>query len=294
MIDGGVPSGRETWPADVLESLRVWEQGDVVTAPPFFYFADPARPVWAATVAAAEMTSEPHVVVLDEETSPPYGLITTQSCDICEEDSKKPCRPWVQVAPIYDGRSWAKKMSEGRGPLFLLHIPGLGDDRFWVADLRLEFPIEKGWLASQERLPGFTTEVGRRIIRQRLGRIKDRPAFSREFLFTLCKPLDDFMDLSLEGSEGAGTVAKVRELLVRVDDETRPSTAELCVITTTAATRDLVALFNDWRDTLLQQLEAVGINLLAIRFSRLEDVNAAEYRQMIELWRRSSIGESSD
>jgi hypothetical protein len=53
-------------------------------------------------------------------------------------------------------------------------------------------------------------------------------------------------------------------------------------------------LFNDWRDTLLQQLEAVGINLLAIRFSRLEDVNAAEYRQMIELWRRSSIGESSD
>jgi hypothetical protein len=158
MIDGGVPSGRETWPADVLESLRVWEQGDVVTAPPFFYFADPARPVWAATVAAAEMTSEPHVVVLDEETSPPYGLITTQSCDICEEDSKKPCRPWVQVAPIYDGRSWAKKMREGRGPLFLLHIPGLGDDRFWVADLRLEFPIEKGWLASQERLPGFTCE----------------------------------------------------------------------------------------------------------------------------------------
>jgi hypothetical protein len=293
MIDGGLPSGRDTWPADVLERLLRWEQGDVVAAPPFFYFADPSKPVWAATVAAAEMTSDPHVIVLDEETSPPYGLITTQSCDICEEDSRKPHRPWVQVAPIYDGRSWAKKMKEGRGPLFLLHIPGLGDDRFWVADLRLEFPIEKGWLAGQERVSGFTTDVGRREVRQRLGWLRTRPAFSRVFVAELCRPLGEHVDMLLK-TKSRGIAREVREILVRVDNEARPTTAELCVITVEAASNELKASFNDWRDTIREPLTAGNINLLAIRFSRLEDVNAAEYRQMIELWRPSTGGEATD
>jgi hypothetical protein len=84
MIDRGVPNG-DDWPEGVLDSLRAWEQGDLVAGPPFFYFADPQRPVWEGTRQYTDTSTEPEVILPDEGLCPPYGMVTTQTCEIAEE-----------------------------------------------------------------------------------------------------------------------------------------------------------------------------------------------------------------
>lgn len=102
MINRGIPKSAEEWPNGVLDGLREWEQGDLVASPPFFYFADPSRPVWSATAHFTESSTGPEVILVPDEMMPPYGLVTTQTCDIGEEGRDRPMRPWVQMAPVYE------------------------------------------------------------------------------------------------------------------------------------------------------------------------------------------------
>lgn len=146
MIEDGLPDSREGWPDGVLEAIGTFVLGDVIDGPPIFYFADPRVPVWEATKHA--LIDEADVVVLDGMSK---ALITSQTCDVGEEDADPPMKPFVMVAPVYDAadildggtRSLLKR---GRGPAYLVYLPAL-EPGFWVADLRIELPVEKGWLA---------------------------------------------------------------------------------------------------------------------------------------------------
>src|SRR5919197_3269430 len=101
MIDRGLPNEADEWPDQVLERLAEWEQGDLVARPPLFYFADPSRAIWIVTREYTESSEGPEVIFAPDEMSPPYGVITTQTCDIGEEGRARPVKPWVQVAPVY-------------------------------------------------------------------------------------------------------------------------------------------------------------------------------------------------
>lgn len=82
-----------------------------------FYFADPRRPVWARTRAYAADSQGPEVIEMAEGAGPRYGLITSQTCDIAEEDADRPIRPWVQISPVYDrtdlDSGWRRKLRRG-------------------------------------------------------------------------------------------------------------------------------------------------------------------------------------
>ena len=176
MIDSGVPGSPEEWPNGVLQRLRAFSQGDVIRTPPLFYFADPRRAIWSETQRYLADSDGPEVV-LAEELSPPYGLITSQTCDIAEEDSPRPLKPWVQVAPIFALRGnsgYKKHLRKGAGPAIYIYLPNLPGEEFWVADLRIEVPVEKGWLAYQERLDGFGSEEAQSIVGQRVGWLRER------------------------------------------------------------------------------------------------------------------------
>ena len=76
--------------------------------PPMAYVADPEAPVWAESVRFAEevaMTGdpfEPEIIRFPEQLTPPYGMITTQTCDLVEADADPPGWPWAQLVPVYD------------------------------------------------------------------------------------------------------------------------------------------------------------------------------------------------
>ena len=151
MIDAGVPPVRDDWPGGVLERLREWEQGDLVKDPPFFfYFADPAIPVWEGTKAYSAGSAGAEVVLGPESFHPPYGLVTSQTCDIGEEDSANPIRPWVQIAPVYevtDG-GWKKKLRRGGGPRYWLYVPDMNGDAVLAADSPDRVPRREGMVGA--------------------------------------------------------------------------------------------------------------------------------------------------
>lgn len=289
MIDGGIPAGPAEWPESVLERLRLWEQADVVRQPPLFYFADPLRPVWAATALYADESQGPEIVVAPEGASPPYGLVTTQTCDIAEEDARRPVRPWVQVAPVYSitDKGWRKKLLKGRGPQYWVHLPDLPDEGFWIADLRIEMPVEKGWLALQQRIRGIEDENARRSVGLRIGYLRSRSAFSSDFNRLIYRPLEDRLvgaALDAEAPDDA-TLDEVAEVVVQVDSFSSPSSVFLTILSnlplSTAARQSLEA----WRESIVDEALDAGIDVHPLAFQTFVGTTAAEYRMLTVLWR---------
>lgn len=289
MIDRGVPPGASDWPQGTLEALAAWEQGDVVAKPPFFYFGDPDAPVWQGTKWLAEQgADEPDVVTLVEEDAPPFGMVTSQTCDIVEEDAARPMKPWVQIAPVYSCSEWKKKLIKGRGPAYLLSLPQLRADPgkgVWVVDLRLEFPVEKGWLAKQPRLECFPDEESKRAVGQRVAMLRSRPAFSPSMSSVhraLTRAIESWPD-----DEDIDDLAPLDEVAVHIDNHLRPTVAQLVFLTAGGTLDERVReKLEEWWESLRPDAAAAGLNLLTLDFRNVESVSLADYRRMTALWSR--------
>ncbi len=285
MIDSGVPP-KDQWPEGILDSLSSWEQGDLVRQPPLFYFADPSAPIWEPTRAYTEDSVESEVILPSEEYLPPYGLVTTQTCDIAEEDSNRPIRPWVQVAPVYQLTNWKrKKLEDEKGPRYWLLVPDMPQDGIWVADFRIEIPVEKSWLAQQARVQGFADEESKRGVGRRVAWLRGRPAFSRELnavhedLFKTFQQVEtDQPDLHEE------LMDKLEEVVVEVDSYLAPSSVQIVFLTSSLLPRECRERLEQWRDSAAEFAEASGLVLHALDFRTLESVSVLEYRRMERIW----------
>ena len=131
MIPRGIPKSRDEWPDGLLEHLRDFRQGDIVASVPLHYWGDPANAVFELTREYEGQGDGVCTMMVD------FGLITTQTCDIGEEDSPRPERPWVQIAPVYnamaeiDGQrvlnGGERKLIEQGRRQHLLRVAELGD-----------------------------------------------------------------------------------------------------------------------------------------------------------------------
>jgi hypothetical protein len=77
-----------------------------------------------------------------------------------------------------------KLLRQGRFRRSLLHVPAVTPG-FYVADFRISFPVEKGWLARQAKVDGFSTEELRQRVGDRLALLSGRPAFAGSFVATI-------------------------------------------------------------------------------------------------------------
>src|SRR5579862_1980126 len=109
MIDAGIG---QPWPEPVLAAVNRFKQGDIIERPPIFYAAVTAYAISDRTKLLGQPSSEPDLVNLDPTDVPPYGLITTQTCDLAEE-SLKPKQPWFHVVPVYDAEPMAPRDQQG-------------------------------------------------------------------------------------------------------------------------------------------------------------------------------------
>ena len=91
MIDEGL---EQPWPEPVPPASESFLQGHLIEQPPLFYAADLRHPIWRTTRLIADQTSEAErgedFVDLAPEDRPPYGIITTQSCDLSEVETHVP------------------------------------------------------------------------------------------------------------------------------------------------------------------------------------------------------------
>jgi hypothetical protein len=284
-IDDGLPASHANWPVGVLEALRPFAQGHVVANPPLFYYADPSRPIWARTAAYTADATGPEIVEAGDQTAPRYGLITSQTCDISEEDAERPIRPWVQVAPIYnrtDLNSGAQTLlRNGKGPRHLLHLPALPQG-FWVADLRIEVPVEKGWLATSKPIDGFGDETKQRAVGERVALLRSRPAFAGRFVDAVQRPLVAALK-NLRATDRAlydRMDVQVDEVCVQLDSLLDPSQARVVLLCETDPDPDVREWWEQWWDRAVPTANAAGINLHAFAVRLLSEMTVTEYRRM--------------
>ena len=184
-ISNGLPKSRAEWPPEVLEACRSFACGDVVETPPYFYYADAKYAVMQRTGDYFDAAYSGAEIIDAADWAAPFGVITTQTCDLGEIDFDPPVFPFISVSPVFDAAesldgSSRKLLREGKriGPF--LHLPLVTERRsgFWVADFRLEVPIEKSWLVGKEPIKGFATETDARLVPDALHDLRSRPAWA--------------------------------------------------------------------------------------------------------------------
>jgi hypothetical protein len=277
VIDNGL---LPKWDPAVANAVGRFDQGDIVERPPFFYASVPSRGVWSTTTLLADQIGEGEdaVIEVDPQDRPPYGVITSQGCDIADTSRK----PWVQVAPVYeaaavitDDSRLADVRRDAVPHLVLLDPPRL--DGLWVADLRIEMPIEKSWLAEREPIIGFEGEEGRRRFAQRLAGRLERPALPDEIHEAVVRPLRRWL-------ERAG--ARISQALATSGVEFRLSVqsfvdqgyeCRLLVMGRHAEVPPVVvdALEKWWLR--FAELDDSRVHVLGSRYCESEELNAREY-----------------
>lgn len=303
MIPAQLPKDRDAWPPGVLEDLRQFRQGDVVAELPYFYWGEPTKPVLELTARYGEEGEG----IVEAASRFAYGLIATQTCDIGEEDADRPGQPWVHLCPVYDGaRTYRPNdlpsetpeaglpkllhggerslIEQGRSQRYLW-LPALPAEGFWVADLRLLLPVEKGWLAGRERIQPFRDEAERVEVGRRIAWIHDRPAFDGRFVRAVQQPLvDDLRSLRRERRDLFDRLSgQVAEIGVSTDRNLVIDVAELLVLGNAPMDDDVIEWFEDWWTTSAERATEEGFRLLPLRRVLLDDLPASEYRRLTRL-----------
>jgi hypothetical protein len=270
-----------------LEVVRVaaaaFRQGDLVERPPFFYAANSEYPVWGLTKSAADAGDDRELLELHEDDRPEYGIITTQSCDLTEEGVDRPKKPWLQVAPLVDahvlGSNLVHDVQRGRVRyLYLVPAPGLGD---WVADLRIEVPLEKSWLVGRVPIAGFASLEEYQQFTRRLGHLRARAAIESGVCIDLVNDLR--ARLASRAIDVLAVLNGVSRVMLRVIGErAAPSAIQLVVASPTDPPDPAVeAFFEQWHDDFGRAVFGRGIALLPVVYQ--EKFSPDEYERLVVL-----------
>ncbi len=279
MIDGRLP---EPWPAEVIDAMRQWRQGYVVERAPFFYQPSVAHPVWRVAIDADDVDDDTPIV-LDVGDRPPFGLITTQTCDLFEES--RPRQPWFAVAPVYDygpllRSGQLRQLQRGQmGHLILLTAGWLPPGQ-WVADLRIEVPVEKGWLVGRDPRPGFASQHEFQRVAARLASRRGRPALSPQLSAALTAPLREWL-------QGGGRASRegIDSIRARVaGDPAESNQAEvLVIIGDEGLASEELERWREWERGVIAKAADAGVQLIPFRYGSLDRFTARDVETSLRL-----------
>jgi hypothetical protein len=271
----------------VLEAVSRFKQGDVVEAPPFFYCAAPRYGLWELSGLADDPAAPQEVLELAPEDGPPYGLITTQTCDLYEQ-SPRPKQPWIKIAPVYDmggalDKGQRKQVANHEiGHLVMLTGNNLPSG-LWIADLRIEVPVEKGWLVGREPITAFETEDDYLRLARRLARRADRPALDNAVSICVVRSLREQLG-KLGKAERASLTGEIRELRLAITGpRLTPSAARLIIIAHDTPSERVKEWFDEWWEAAREGCHAIGVTLLGNRYATMASLTAADYDTAVAL-----------
>jgi hypothetical protein len=269
----------DIWDAEVIKATARFDQGDLVERPPFFYAGRPAYGVVQTTraLAADVEPDEALVIELDPLDGPPYGVLTSQGCDIADSARK----PWVQVAPVYpfaglaDGdRRLADIRRDSVPHLVLLEPPSL--DGLWIADLRIEMPVEKSWLVAQEPIAAFTCEDDRRRFRRRLAGRLERPALPDVVHDLVVRPLRRVLDRANAALRtDLGDAGVEFRLAVRTHPDDTYECRLLVIGRRAPVPESVIETLDTWWQGLPKN--EVTVTLLACHYSTSDEISMRQY-----------------
>ena len=327
MIDGGLT---QPWPPEVMDAARLFQQGDLIVRPPIAYAAALEYPIWSLTrlEAAAgaeggaperaegdgadpgpeevdgEADPEPNggppappvtaYLGLDPADVPPFGIITTQTCDIAEDrEDSVPLQPWFEIAPVYTCAEDDKLAKRE----YIYRLDDFDPSRFgfdptpdgerWVADLRLRPALEKSILAGREPIDPFADEERPRIaFGVWLGQRIARAALAG----TVNEAIEQTLDTHRRKT-GKRVGKRVYKMRIDITQGTRlkPRAVRLHAVCRPheeglITDEEMTEWFESgWEETRKDAEEQHGINLLKPRIHKADAMDVEEYDWLVEI-----------
>lgn len=270
MIDSDI---RHPWPEAVTACLPLLRQGMIVERPPLTYVASPRHWLWALSNTGEDLPADEDIIA--DEDGPPYGIITTQTCDI-DEQRPEPRQPWVQIAPVYDIAPPARDSHQSL-PQYLVQLtPTDLPAARWVCDLRIEVSVEKGWLVGKPAYRGFQSEAEFGAFSERLAWRRSRPYLGNIVVDLVSDPLRD----ALDGLRTSGALTGVEEIRLLVDgDPDEPDRVGLLVIASQPPEPGSVDAWDDWWHIAHEAAAAhePSLDIVPIRHETMQTMTAWEY-----------------
>ena len=283
-IDDGLAA---TWDQRVRDACAPYRQGHLIERPPFFYVASAAFGIYSLTREYGNPDLEDELFESAER--PPYGLITTETCDLAEEDAKQPRHPWISVAPVYNMESRVDESQRENLQahriqyMRLLDPPGIGDG-LWVADLRIELPLEKSWLVGRTPIESLRSHEDYEDLARQLAARRERPVLSGDVNHTLIRPLRRWVermkpnrrDVALHG------IAEVRILFA--GSPLNPDAASLLVLSKTEEiSPDVQTIWKEKWESWKAAMDEIGVPLLDCQFETLDTCSARRYLDSFQI-----------
>ena len=159
------------WDSVTVTAVQAFKLGDLIADVPLHYVRRESERLWESA------STDPTIGSLAHATSgrlPSYAIITTQTCDLVDEGGD--CdQPWFQVSPVlrYESENDVPRRDYLHKLTAQPHITGT-----WVADLRIDVPLEKTILRDRTPIPGFSNEDDELDFASHLGRRRDRAALA--------------------------------------------------------------------------------------------------------------------
>ena len=213
-------------------------------------------------------------VLLEDPLVLRHAMVISQGCDLVKRKF-----PWATVVPGYNALSVLNEnqMSSARaGQTY--HFVHLTADwcsgGFWVADLRMELPVDKSHLIAQTPLEGFSAPEDYANLAERLAAQRARPAIPDPCLAHVVGPM--FKEVRSTRSRGVDVMAGVREIRVLSNDTAAPSEVTVFVL----INPDAEPQFEAWQpiiDTVIVSAANHGIRLLGPEITTLRDMSALDY-----------------
>jgi hypothetical protein len=267
------------WPPEVDDALASFRCGIVIERPPFAYHAVGAYALWSASSLLGE-TEELVMMELAEEDRPPYGIITTETCDLLEEDREQKIRPWFQVSPVLDlGHldNNAKSGIENLRYTYLSRLTGpafLGG--FYVADMRISIPVEKSALVGRMPLQGFASAEQERAFSIQIGEMATRPVWPDSVQRVIVGGLKKFFRKA--SRKTALRALALSDLRLAVSGPDKTPIAALLVYVSPEHEDAAQALFNAYWSDLHDEAAAAGVVLMPVRYGTDESFSSGDLR----------------
>jgi len=153
--------------------------------------------------------------------------------------------------------------------LIALHSPTLPQG-FWVADLRIEFPLEKSVLVGRVPIESFTNEEEYFKLADRLAEARRRPALDNSTSIHIVGSLKEYCE-SLKKSRRPTFLDPVYELRLAIrGTRLKVSAAGLIVILKQHPyAQEVVDFFDEWWQQTSPRALTGGIDLLPNRYTTL-------------------------
>ncbi len=261
------------WPEGLYAHLDRFRQGHLVEGLPLAYVGS-TPPLWPGAVAGESKVGDALVRVVDQSIA--HAMLVTQACDLMKPGA------WATVVPVYDAaarldRGHLGNARTGRTLHLVALSPGwAAEGELWVADLRLEVPVEKRLLLGKEPLEAFLDPAEYGVLRDRLGATRQRNAVATPAWDLVLTPLFAALAEDEPGWELLDT--HVREFRVQCNDPTSPTMVQVFVVLHEDEPEGRIErLVDDALSTLREGAQAGGVTIPPVQVSTLWEMTAQDY-----------------